>query len=59
MHGCEHMPRYAVEIGKVILRSDKPITMEERRAAIRQLLDNPELAYTEEGLEVDTVLSKL
>lgn len=28
------MTKYAVEIGRVVLRSDKPITMEQRKRAI-------------------------
>lgn len=35
------MPRYAIEIGKVLLRSDKPISEEEHKAAIQRLLKDP------------------
>lgn len=37
------MPKYAVEIGKVVLRSEKPITDEERKEAIRLLGKNARL----------------
>lgn len=40
-HGYERMPQYAIEIGKVLLRSDRPISEEERKDALKRLLRDP------------------
>lgn len=35
------MSRYAIKIGEIHLRSDKPITETERKNAVRRVLKNP------------------
>jgi len=37
------MPKYAVKVGEIQLRSNKPITEDERRAAIKRLLTNADI----------------
>jgi len=46
------MARYAIKIGEVHLRSDKPITGAERAEALRQLDGVYVLTKTEDGLEI-------
>lgn len=46
------MSGYVVEIGKVLLRSDKPITAEERKRALQVLRRRGDDAFlTVDGLE--------
>lgn len=53
-YGGEHMSKYAVKIGEIQVRSDKPISEEERKRATKQLLQayRGVLLITEDGLEV-------
>lgn len=47
------MPEYAVELGTVMLRSNEPITEEQRETALRELWQRDRTVYvTAEGLEV-------
>lgn len=49
--------RYAVKIGEIHLRSDKPITKEQRTAAIKMMRgDEPMPSDMQEGLEIIKVL---
>lgn len=46
------MPRYSVKLGEIHVRSDKPISMNERAEALRQLEGVTVLTETEDGLEI-------
>ena len=46
------MPNYSVKLGEIHVRSDRPITMEERAGALKQLSDVSVLLETESGLEI-------
>lgn len=55
------MPRYAVKLGDVMLRSEKPITLEERKRAQERLaqlvlLSPPDAMITEDGLQITFVV---
>jgi len=48
--------RYAIKVGEIHLRSDRPITDEERRQAVRELTRAPlERSFTE-GVMFKTVI---
>lgn len=47
------MPTYAIKIGEILLKSDKPITEEQRIAAIKMLRgEEPMSDKLQEGLEL-------
>lgn len=47
------MPEYAVELGTIMLRSNEPITEEQRIAALQELQQRNRIIYlTPEGLTV-------
>lgn len=39
------MPKYAMEIGRVLVRSDKPITAEDRKRVLQQLRKRGDNAF--------------
>lgn len=50
------MLKYAVKIGDIQLRSDKPITMEERRRVLKQMAARDNNAILHVGGELEVVL---
>lgn len=51
------MQRYAFEIGKLLVRSEKPISEEDRRRVQKMLKDRGVLLTLDAGLEVIVSLS--
>lgn len=49
------MSGYALKIGEIYLRSDKPITEEQRRRAVRYLIKANRSMVTDEGLKIDDI----
>lgn len=47
------MSGYALKIGDIYLRSDKPITEEQRKRAVRYLIAERRSLVTDEGLTID------
>lgn len=52
------MPKYAIKIGEVHLRSDKPITPEEHKKALKELRRADPLIATQDGLQVKLTIDR-
>lgn len=52
------MPTYAVKIGEIVLKSEAPITQEDRKAALRELRHGGFTYVTKSGLLVKSVPDK-
>ena len=59
MHGGRRMPKYAVKIGEVLLTSDKPISTEQRTAAMKMLRKEEPMPLELQGdLEVKLAIDR-